>query len=179
MARRSLPAQEPGKGNGPRTPPDREGRPDVGGRASDGSGERSGPKSCGMPEGRRRMCRLATLGGATAKQGYERAAAQEGPTKRPPDDRDASAPNGRADEWRGRARGPRPRRGEEVRGSQGRRGGQSERQGAASTAGRGHARREPEGSQGPLDDRAASSPTRPRPRVHPRRRARARRIAFI
>lgn len=89
------------------------------------------------------MCRLATLDGATAKQGYERAAAQEDTTMRPPHDRDASAPNGRADERQGRARGPCPRRREKVGGVQGRRGGRSERQGAPCAVGRGRARREP------------------------------------
>lgn len=103
-------------------------------------------KSCGVPDGRVRMCRLAMLDGVIAKQGYERAEAQDDPTKRPPHDRDASAPNGRADELRGRARGPRTRRREKVGGSQGRKGSQSERQGAPSAAGRGHARREPVGS---------------------------------
>lgn len=114
----------------------------------------TGPKSCGWPDGRWRMCRLAILGGETTKQGHERAEAQEDTTRGPPHDRDASGPNGRAAEWRGRARGPRPRRREKVGGVQGRKGGRSARQGGASAVGRGHAGRAPVGSRGPLDDRA-------------------------
>ena len=107
-----------------------------------------------MPDERRRMCRLATLDGATAKQGHERAEAQEDTTKGPPHDRDASGPNGRADGGAGGAWAPARRGAKRLGDTQGRRGGQSERQGGACAAGRGHARREPWGSQGRLDDRA-------------------------
>lgn len=92
------------------------------------------------------MCRLAMLDGATAKQGHERAEAQEGPTKRPPHDRDASVPNGRADGVAGAGRAPARRGANRSGDTQGRRGDRSERQGGACAVGRGHAGREPWGS---------------------------------